>query len=164
INTSRAGSNIPCSRIQRRRAWATSARCCSSARRFFFFEGDTVALEKPCDRTLAGSYPALAQFGDSLLQSPVRLFSHQSQHLLSVPFQRRKAPSARLGFTTLGLVPALQPSHSGARVNVKNLRSLPPRCPCLHCINHAPAQISRMGSWHHPPPQRRINVPRLAHL
>ncbi len=32
-NTSRAGSNMPCSRIQRRRARATSARSCSAARR-----------------------------------------------------------------------------------------------------------------------------------
>src|SRR6202023_1035984 len=31
INTSRAGSSMPCSRIQRRRARATSARCCSAA-------------------------------------------------------------------------------------------------------------------------------------
>src|ERR1700726_2721713 len=35
-NTSRAGSSRPCSRIQRRRARATSARCCSAARRLFF--------------------------------------------------------------------------------------------------------------------------------
>ena len=34
--TSRAGSNMPCSRIQRRRARATSARSCSAARRLFF--------------------------------------------------------------------------------------------------------------------------------
>jgi len=34
-NTSRAGSNMPCSRIQRRRARATFARSCSAARRLF---------------------------------------------------------------------------------------------------------------------------------
>jgi hypothetical protein len=33
MNTSLAGSNRPCSRIQRRRARATSARSCSAARR-----------------------------------------------------------------------------------------------------------------------------------
>lgn len=38
INTRRAGSNIPCSRIQRRRARATSARSCSAARRLFFLK------------------------------------------------------------------------------------------------------------------------------
>src|SRR3979411_2349291 len=36
INTSRAGSSMPCSRIQRRRARATSARCRSAACRRFF--------------------------------------------------------------------------------------------------------------------------------
>src|SRR6476661_7661854 len=36
INTNRAGSSMPCSRIQRRRARATSARCRSAACRLFF--------------------------------------------------------------------------------------------------------------------------------
>src|SRR3954453_19043708 len=35
MNTSRAGSNMPCSRIHRRRASATSAPCCSAACRLF---------------------------------------------------------------------------------------------------------------------------------
>jgi hypothetical protein len=35
INTSRAGSNMPCSRIHRRRARVTSARLCSPAYRVF---------------------------------------------------------------------------------------------------------------------------------
>src|SRR6266436_1808387 len=35
MNTNLAGSRSPCSRIQRRRARATSARCCSAARRLF---------------------------------------------------------------------------------------------------------------------------------
>jgi len=35
-NTSRAGSNMPCSPIQRRRARATSARSCGAAHRLFF--------------------------------------------------------------------------------------------------------------------------------
>jgi hypothetical protein len=35
INTSRDGSNMPCSRIQRRRTRASSARFCSAARRLF---------------------------------------------------------------------------------------------------------------------------------
>ena len=66
-------------------------------------------LEKPRDRTLAGSNPPLAQFGDGLLQGQVRLFSHQSQDLFRASFQRRYASSARFRLTTPGLVPALQP-------------------------------------------------------
>ena len=46
---SRAGSNMPCSRIQRRRARATSARSCSAARRAFF-ERDLVALKEATPR------------------------------------------------------------------------------------------------------------------
>src|SRR5712691_13034727 len=45
IKTSRAGLSKPCSRIQRRRARATSARCCSAAYRLFF-EADIVAKEE----------------------------------------------------------------------------------------------------------------------
>ena len=52
INTSRAGSSIPCSRIQRRRARATSARCRSAACRLFF-EGDAVSIEKTPERAAA---------------------------------------------------------------------------------------------------------------
>src|SRR5215813_4955969 len=43
--TSRAGSNMPCSRIQRRRARATSARSCSAACRLFF-ESNLVTLKE----------------------------------------------------------------------------------------------------------------------
>ena len=62
MNTSRAGSNMPCSRIQRRRARATSARSCSAARRLFF-EADLVPLERSarlhcgCRRSVACASP-----------------------------------------------------------------------------------------------------------
>jgi len=45
INNSRAGSSMPCSRIQRRCARATSARCRSAACRLFF-TGDVVPTKK----------------------------------------------------------------------------------------------------------------------
>src|SRR6266536_3232350 len=56
INTSRAGSSMPCSRIQRRRARATSARCRSAACRLFF-KGDVVAVEKTPERAATGFDP-----------------------------------------------------------------------------------------------------------
>src|SRR3984893_7341251 len=80
INTSRAGSSMPCSRIQRLRARATSARCCSAARRLFF-KGDVVPLEKPRDCTLTRSYPLLAQFHDDLVQGQVWLIDYDGQYL-----------------------------------------------------------------------------------
>jgi len=79
INTSRAGSNMPCSRIQRRRARATSARSCSAARRLFF-EADIVSLEQPPDRTAAAGDPSLAH--------PLR-----RSHPASNPVARQSAPA-----------------------------------------------------------------------
>src|SRR6516165_7311597 len=70
INTKRAGSRKPCSRIRHRRARATSARCRSAACRLFL-EGDVVAVEKTPERTAAGSNSPLAQFSNRLQQSQV---------------------------------------------------------------------------------------------
>src|SRR6202030_323523 len=52
-----AGSSIPCSRIQRRRARATSARCRSAACSTFF-ERDVVSVEKTPERAAAGFDPS----------------------------------------------------------------------------------------------------------
>ena len=60
INTSRAGSNMPCSRIQRRRARATSTRSCSAARRLFFLKLILCRLKNPPDCTAAAGDPSLA--------------------------------------------------------------------------------------------------------
>src|SRR5215831_12256271 len=158
INTSRAGSSIPCSRIQRRRARATSARCCSAVRRLFFFEGDVVSLEKPRDRALTGPNPPLKQFRNGLLQGQNRLLGHQSQYLFGMLFQRRNASSARLRRATPALHPALQPSHRRTRINTKTFSRLPPRRSCFHCFNHTLAQVGRIGLRHCSPPQRRINA------
>src|SRR6516164_10307981 len=95
INTSRAGSSMPCSRIQRRRARATSARCRSAACRLFF-EGDVVAIKKAPKRAAARSNPPLAQFCNRLHQGQVGLFGNESQYLLRVRFQRRHTSSTRL--------------------------------------------------------------------
>src|SRR5437868_15512732 len=65
-NTSLAGSSSPCSRIQRRRARATSARSRSAACRLFF-EGDAMSPKKPRKSTLAGSDPSLQQCRQRLL-------------------------------------------------------------------------------------------------
>jgi hypothetical protein len=108
INTSRAGSSMPCSRIQRRRARATSARCRSAACRLFF-EGDVVPIEKPPERTATGLNPPLAQLCNRLHQSQVWLLSNQSQNLGRSLLQRRNASAARLRRGALRLAPLLQP-------------------------------------------------------
>src|SRR5215204_582608 len=146
--TSRAGSSMPCSRIQRRRARATSARCCSAARRLFFFEGHAVSLEKPFDRTLAGANPPLEQFRNRLFQSQVRPVGDQSQYQFGMVFQMRNAPSTRFWCATPALVPRLQPSHCGARVNLEAFRCLAPRRPRLHGFDHALPQVTGIGLRH----------------
>src|SRR3954467_1966433 len=90
INTSRAGSSMPCSRIQRRRACATSARCRSAACRLFF-KGDVVSVEKPPERAAAGFDPPLAQHCDRFDQGQVRLLGNQSQNPGGELFQGRNA-------------------------------------------------------------------------
>src|SRR5712691_2518705 len=153
INTSRAGSSIPCSRIQRRRACATSARCRSTACRLFF-EGDAVSIEKTPERAAAGSNPPPAQLCNGLHQSQVRLFGNQSQYLRSKLFQRRNAPSAWLRCCAPALVPALQPSDRRACTDLETLARLAPGRPHFHGSDHTFPQIARIRLRHRPPPQR----------
>ena len=163
INTSRAESSRPCSRIQRRRARATSARCRSSACRLFF-EGDAVSVEKTPERAAAGSNPPLAQLCNGLDQGQVRMFGNQSQYLCRNLFQRRNASSARLRRGAPALLPALQPSYRRARTDHETFTRPAARRSCFHGFDHTFPQIARIGLRHRPPPQRRINAQRLAHL
>jgi hypothetical protein len=113
MNTSRAGSNMPCSRIQRRRARATSARSCSAARSAFF-KCDLVALKEPPYRRAAAGNLVLAHRTNHLVQRQVRLFIDQSKQKLSVLLQRRDAPASQLGGTAAALAKALHPGHRRA--------------------------------------------------
>ncbi len=118
MNTSRAGSNIPCSRIQRRRARATSGRSCSAARRLFF-EADAMAGEQPPDCTAAAGDPSLAHRNDDLIQRQIRLLGNQRQQKVRVLLQRRDAPPGRLGRYTSRFVPALHPFDSRADAHLE---------------------------------------------
>jgi hypothetical protein len=151
INTSRAGSSIPCSRIQRRRARATSARCRSAACRLFF-EGDAVSIEKTPERAAAGSNPPPAQRCNALHQSQVRLFGHQSQYLLRVLLQGGNAPSAGLRRGAPALVPALHPLYRRTHAHPEMFGRLAPRRSRLHRFDHAFPQVTRIRLRHRPPP------------
>ena len=83
MNTSRAGSNMPCSRIQRRRARATSARSCSAARRLFF-EADIVPLKEAPHGAAAASDPSLAHRRDNFIQRQILLLANQPQQKVRV--------------------------------------------------------------------------------
>src|SRR5712692_10587790 len=157
INTSRAGSSMPCSRIQRRRARATSARRRSAACRLFF-EGDVMSTKKTRTRTPASSNPSLEQLHTHLLQGQVRPFGDEGQYPLRVRFQRRDASSARLRRGASAVVPALQPSDPRTRADAEALGRLAPRRSFhLHGLDHAFPKITRIGLWHRQPPERRIN-------
>src|SRR5262247_2763824 len=84
--TSRAGSNMPCSRIQRRRARATSARSCSAACRLFF-ESNLVTLKEAPDRGAAASNLVLAHRQNHFVQCQVRLLLNQTQQKIRMLLQ-----------------------------------------------------------------------------
>src|SRR5882724_13005200 len=108
INTSRAGSSMPCSRIQRRRARATSARFCSAACRLFF-EADIVSIEKALEGAPTAGDTSLGHRGEDLLECQIGLLGNQSQEPVRVLFQRRSAPSALLCLGASCIAPAPTP-------------------------------------------------------
>ena len=59
MNTSRAGSSRPCSRIHRRRARATSARSCSAARRLFLKVTSCLSKNRHTALRLPGMVPRM---------------------------------------------------------------------------------------------------------
>src|SRR3981189_3136490 len=151
INTRRAGSNMPCSRIQRRRARTTSARSCSAARRLFF-EGDVVSIEKTPKRTAAGSNSLFAQLGQGLFQGQIRLLGNQSQYPLRKLFQWRNTSATRLWRRAPDLPPALQPSDRRTRTDLETLCRFAPRSPRFHSLDHSLTQVPRIRSRHRPAP------------
>src|SRR5271165_948131 len=95
INTSRAGSNMPCSRIQRRRARATSARFCSAAYKLFF-KGHVVSIEEPPHSAAATWDAALAHRRDHLVQRQIRLLGNEPKQKVGVLLQRGDAATTWL--------------------------------------------------------------------
>src|ERR1700759_3663044 len=160
MNTSVAGSNRPCSRIQRRRARATSARSCSIARRLFF-ERDLVPLEEPPDRRATARNFTITHHRDDLVQRQVGLQFNQCQQKIRVLLQRRRAPTTGLGSTAASLVKALHPDHRGAGAHFVVLGCLPPRSTAFYAINYPLAHVRGVCPRHRPASQSRINNERL---
>src|SRR5262249_47353783 len=84
--TRQAGSDMPCSRIQRRRARATSARSCSAARRLFF-ESNLVTLKEAPDRGAAARNLVIAHRQNHFVQCQVRLLLYQTRQKIRMLFQ-----------------------------------------------------------------------------
>src|ERR1700751_2403394 len=94
------GIKHPCSRIQRRRARATSARSRSAACRLF--DSD-----------------ALSQRANHLIQRQIRLLADQSENSLRVLLQRRNTSSARDRLRSPVAAKALNPSDCGTNADAK---------------------------------------------
>src|ERR1700729_1992142 len=163
MNTSLAGLNKPCSRIQRRRARATSARSCSAARRLFF-ERDLVPLEEPPDRRTTARNFELTHHPDDLVQRQVGLQFNQCQQKVRVLLQRRHAPTAGLGGTAASLAKALHPDHRRTGAHFVVLGFLPPRSTAFYAIDYPLAHVRGVCPRHRPASQSRINDERLTHL
>ena len=162
MNTSPAGSNRPCSRIQRRRARATSARSCSIARRLFF-ERDLVSLEKSPDRRATARNFELAHHADDLVRRQVGLQFDQRQQKVRVLLQWRRAPTAGLGGTAASResTSPRSPPYWGLLRSAR----LPRReAPLSTQIDNSQAHVRRICLRHRPASQSQMNDERLTHL
>src|SRR6516225_4182028 len=95
IKTNRAGLNMPCSRIQRRRARITSTRFCSAAYKVFF-KGDVVTLVEPPHRSATALDSGSRHCHDDLIEGHVGLLHNQPEQEFRVFIERRDAAAALL--------------------------------------------------------------------
>lgn len=143
----RVESRSPCSRIQRRRARATSARSCSEACKTFF-KRDAVTLQKTEQRsTAAGDFPLVHRNHD-LVECPVLLLINEGNNLPGVIVQRRAAPPEGLGFVSSLSAPCLMPPDRRADTNSVAFRCLTPARSLVNRFNNTFAQIRRVRSCH----------------
>ena len=160
MNTRRAVSSQPCSRIQRRRARATSARLRSAACRLFF-EGDVMASKKSRQRAAAPWNAPLVQCRSDLIQREVWMLADQGQDLLRMLLQRRSAPSTRHWFGSPVFVKTLHPADCRTGADLKLFGRFTSRSSCLDEVNYANPQLTRIRSPHWLA-LRRINALELA--
>ena len=161
-NTSLAGSSKPCSRIQRRRARATSARSRSAACRLFF-KGDVVPVKKARQRAAAGSNAMPSELCSSFFQGQVRLLRNHRNYALCLLFQWRNAaaPWLRRGAPTF--TPALHPFDDRTHTDAKMLGGFMPGCACFNHLDSAFTQVTGVRFWHRYPPRSRINAETITH-
>src|SRR5215467_6247098 len=156
INTRCAGSSSPCSRTQRRRARATSARFRSSARRLFF-EGDVVASEETGERAAARWNSPLVQRRNDLTQREVRLLPDEGEDTPRMLLQWRSTPATRHWFAHSLVAKALHPSDRGTDADVELIGRFTSRPSSFHEAYDAHSQLTRIRSTHWPT-LRRINA------
>jgi hypothetical protein len=156
-NTSLAGSSSPCSRIQRRRARATSARSRSAACRLFF-KGEIMPMKKTRERAAAGSNAMPLKLRDGFFQGQVRLLGNQRHHAFHLLFQRRHAAPSRLRRGAPALIPALHPLDYRAHCDPKMLGRFMPRCATFNQLDNTLTKVTGVRLRHRYPPRARINA------
>ena len=151
-----AGSRKPCSRIQRRRARATSARFRSAARRLFF-NGDPMASEESGQRAAAAWDSPLVKRRNDLIQREVRYLADEGENLPRVLLQWRTTPSTAHGFESSVFTKALHPPDRRTDADIKLFGRLPSGSSFLHEVDDARSQLTRIRSMHWAA-LRRINA------
>src|ERR1700730_8373477 len=134
INTRWAGSRKPCSRIQRRRARATSARF----------------------RSAAWDSPLVKRRND-LIQREVRYLADEGEDLPRVLLQWRSTPSTGHGFESPVFTKALHPPDRRTDADIKLFGRLTSGSSFFHEIDDARSQLTRIRSMHWAA-LRRINA------
>src|SRR6266853_4250898 len=152
INTSRAGSNMPCSRIQRRRARATSARFCSAAYNVFF-KAEVVSFVEPPHGGTTAQDSCFRHRRNDFVQRPIWLFGDQTKQKFGVLLQRRYTATTWFRCNTSCRLPALRPNHHHARADPIEFSRLAPRCPCFDRFNDPFTQVPRIRLRHCFPPK-----------
>src|SRR5882672_540147 len=156
INTRREGSSKPCSRTQRRRARATSARFRSTACRLFF-DGDAVAGEESGKRTPACRGSTFSQRQDHLVQREVRLLMNEGEDPLRVLLQWRGTSSTGHWLESSVVAEALHPPDRGTDADFELFGRLTSGCSSVHEPNDSHSQLTSIRSTHWPI-LRRINA------
>ena len=147
INTRRAGSSKPCSRTQRRRARATSARLRSAARRLFLTVMPWRAKE-PGERAPASWDSPLVQSRNNLTQREVLLLTDEGENPLRVLLQWRSTPSTGYWLAGPVVAKALHPPDRGTDADVELFGCFTSGSSSFHEANDSHSQLTRIRSMH----------------
>src|SRR3974390_708859 len=147
INTRWAGSRKPCSRIQRRRARATSARLRSAGRRLFF-DGDAMTGEEAGQRATTSWDSPLVKRRNNLIECKIALRADECENLPRMLLQGRSTPSARNRFVSPVFAKPLHPPDRRTGADLELFRRPTSRSSSFHEVYDARSQLTRIRSMH----------------
>jgi len=139
------GSRLAWPSRQRRRAAATSGRCCSLASTVFFI-AEPHAQQKPRDRALAGLDAARQKLDAKLVQRQIGLLLDPFLEPIGVGLKRRAPPARmRLGFGAALTAESLDPLDSRRGCDIEHIGLRPRRPPLLSCTDKTHPKIVRIS-------------------